>query len=350
MITYTTGDILQADVDAVINTVNTVGVMGKGLALQFKRRYPENFKQYKRACDSGLVRIGSMYVTETHELRGPRFIINFPTKKHWRADSRLEYIRAGLLDLIHVIEDLNIRSIAVPPLGAGNGGLNWADVRRLVDQALADLPGVEVQVFEPVNAHFNVAPSVAPKMTNSRALVVALILEYTRRRQIIEPWEDSRGASHLEIQKLMYFASQLVPKMRLRFVEGKYGPYSDVVRVMLQEMEGSYLHGYGDGNDRVLALEPIEVTDQGLAAIRAFEPEGEAGEFDWVIRTVMDRVAGFEGAYPIELLASVDWAMKRLGSDDVTKVTEYVQNWTTRKGRLFTAEDIETGLGQLVNS
>lgn len=350
MITYTTGDILQADVDAVINTVNTVGVMGKGLALQFKRRYPENFKQYKRACDSGIVQIGSMFVTETYELRGPRYVINFPTKKHWRADSRLDYIRAGLADLIRVIEDLKIRSIAVPPLGAGNGGLNWAEVRTLVDQALADLPGVEIQVFEPVNAHFSVAPSVAPKMTNSRALVVALILEYTRRRQIIEPWEDSRGASHLEVQKLMYFASQLMPKMRLRFVEGKYGPYSDVVRAMLQEMEGSYLHGYGDGNDRVLALEPIQVTEQGLVAIEAFKPDGEAGEYEWVIRAVMDRVAGFEGAYPIELLASVDWAMKKLESDDVKRVTEYVQNWTTRKGRLFTAEDIETGLGQLVSA
>lgn len=347
MITYTTGDILQADVDAVINTVNTVGVMGKGLALQFKRRYPTNYKEYKRACDAGEVRIGSMFVTETHELRGPRFVINFPTKKHWRADSRMEYIRAGIQDLVRVIEDLGLKSVAVPPLGAGNGGLDWNNVRPVIHEALADLDGVSIQVYEPVNAHFTIAPSKAPRMTNSRALLVALMLAYSKRRQAIEPWEDVLGASHLEIQKLMYFASRMVPKMQLRFVRGQYGPYSDVVRIMLQEMEGCYLHGFGDGNDKVLALAPIKVTPEGIEALNNFVPEGEPGEFDRAVQNVLRTIQGFEGAYPIELLASVDWACREIGSDNHGAVVEYVRSWTPRKGRLFSEPDIAMGLEKL---
>jgi len=211
MITFATGDILKADVDAVVNTVNTVGVMGKGLALQFKRRYPDNFTMYKRACDAGDVQVGEMFVTQTHQLSGPRLIVNFPTKKHWRADSRLEYIREGLKDLVRVIREESITSIAIPPLGAGNGGLNWMEVRPLVEAVLADLDDVRVEIFEPVRKHFILAPSAPPNLTNSRALILALMLGYARRRQAAEPWEEARGASHLEVQKLMYFACDAAP-------------------------------------------------------------------------------------------------------------------------------------------
>jgi len=350
MITSATGDILKADVEAVVNTVNTVGVMGKGLALQFKRRYPENFTIYKRACDAGDVKVGSMFVTRTDQLTGPRLIVNFPTKKHWRGDSRLEWVRAGLQDLVRVIRDEGITSIAIPPLGAGNGGLNWQDVRPLVEEALSQLDDVRVELFEPVKKHFAVAPSKAPNLTNSRALILALMVGYSRRRQAAEPWEDARGASHLEIQKLMYFASKLLPVMKLRFSQGKYGPYSDVVRVMLQELEGTYISGYGDGNDRVLELQPIEVTDVGIAELLKFTPAGDSPEeFDKAVNGVLDHILGFEGAYPIELLASVEWAADRLGTTDREQVTDYVQKWTERKGRLFTSDHIATALDRLTD-
>lgn len=351
MIITATGDILKADVDAVVNTVNTVGVMGKGLALQFKRRYTENFAAYKRACDAGEVQIGSMFVTRTHQLTGPRLIVNFPTKKHWRGDSRLEWIRAGLQDLVRVIREENITSIAIPPLGAGNGNLEWQDVRPLVEAALSQLDTVRVEIFEPVKKHFSVAASKAPNLTNSRALILALMLGYARRRQAAEPWEDARGASHLEIQKLMYFASKLLPAMHLRFSQGKYGPYSDVVRVMLQELEGSYISGYGDGNDRVLEFQPIEVTDAGIAELEKFTPAGDdPEEFNRAVEGVLDHIFGFEGAYPIELLASVEWATDRLGTTDRDRVTDYVQKWTERKGRLFTSDHIATALDRVTNS
>jgi O-acetyl-ADP-ribose deacetylase (regulator of RNase III) len=143
------GDLLSADVEALVNTVNTVGVMGKGLALQFKRRFPANFAIYAAACQRGEVEVGRMLIVETARTTTPRFIINFPTKKHWRDPSRLEYVRAGLVALVCEIRERGIRSIAIPPLGCGNGGLTWAAVRPLIDQALEKLTGVRALVFAP---------------------------------------------------------------------------------------------------------------------------------------------------------------------------------------------------------
>lgn len=349
MIRSATGDILKADVDAVINTVNTVGVMGKGLALQFKRRYPENFKLYKRACDAGDVTIGRMFVTETHEITGPRWIINFPTKKHWRADSEVEYIRDGLEDLVRVIRDNNIRSVAVPPLGSGNGGLNWSQVRPLVESALSVVTNLRVEIFDPVKAHFAVQPSESVRMSNSVALLVSLMVGYSQQRHAAEPWEDAHGASHLEIQKLMYFAAKFVPQMKLRFEQGPYGPYSDAVRAMLTHIEGTFVDGFGDGNDRVLDLVPIRVTEAGVAALADFKPAKiEPHQFDSAVASVLSLVEGFEGAYPLELLASVDWAREELSTDVVEEVAPYVQGWTERKGRMFTDVHINTALGHLV--
>jgi O-acetyl-ADP-ribose deacetylase (regulator of RNase III) len=348
MITYTSGNILEADVDAVINTVNTVGVMGKGLALQFKRRYPANYESYRAACQRGEVQLGRMFVTEPHELTGPRFIINFPTKAHWRADSRLGDIERGLVDLVDTIRARQIASIAVPPLGAGNGGLDWRDVRPLIASALEPLENVDVLVFEPAAGHRRIAPGVAPKLTRGRALLLELVIAYARQRETTEPWETTRGASHLEIQKLMYFAARALPEMRVTFTRGMYGPYSDPVRIMVQEMEGSMLSGFGDGSDPVLALRQVEVTDLGIQALNEFRPTVEdADAIGTTVTSVMAAIQGFEGPYPLELLSSVQWARDEVASDDPGKITEYVQGWTERKGRLFTPKHIRTALAHL---
>ena len=148
MIDYVTGDLLGADREALVNSVNCVGVMGRGVALAFKRRFPANFKAYKAACDWGEVEPGRMFVFDTDELM-PRYIINFPTKRHWRARSRLGDIEAGLSTLVAEIEQRRIRSIALPPLGCGLGGLEWSQVKPLIHAALAPLSGVDTMVFEP---------------------------------------------------------------------------------------------------------------------------------------------------------------------------------------------------------
>lgn len=153
MITYTTGNLLDANVDALVNTVNTVGVMGKGIALMFKERFPKNMLEYVKACKLNEVVIGKMFITETNELISPRWIVNFPTKQHWRNPSELSWVKEGLIDLRKFILSNNVKSIAIPPLGAGNGGLNWEEVKPLIEKTLSDIEGCNIVIFEPIKKY-----------------------------------------------------------------------------------------------------------------------------------------------------------------------------------------------------
>lgn len=149
MIEFRAGNLLEADAEALVNPVNCVGVMGRGLALQFKHAWPANFVAYRQACEAGRVRPGQVFVFSTNQPRIGRFILNFPTKRHWRDRSRIEDIESGLVSLVHEVESRQIRSIALPALGAGLGGLPWPVVRAAIETALANLDGVAVQVFQP---------------------------------------------------------------------------------------------------------------------------------------------------------------------------------------------------------
>jgi O-acetyl-ADP-ribose deacetylase (regulator of RNase III) len=150
MIEYCRGNLLEADVEALVNTVNTKGFMGKGLALAFKNTFPENFHAYAQACQSGQVETGKMFITEQQALLGPRWIINFPTKQHWRDPSKLEWIDQGLEDLRKNLADNQIVSVAIPPLGCGLGGLDWQLVKPRIEDALADLSSTRILIYEPL--------------------------------------------------------------------------------------------------------------------------------------------------------------------------------------------------------
>jgi O-acetyl-ADP-ribose deacetylase (regulator of RNase III) len=350
MISYVKGDLLSADVDAVVNTVNTVGVMGKGIALQFKRRYPENYAIYRAACLREQVRLGSMFITETHEIIGPRLIVNFPTKGHWKADSRISDIRAGLKDLVSQIGKWDIKSIAIPPLGAGNGNLDWRDVKPLIEQALADVDGLDVRVYEPAQAYRAIVGKPL-RLTPTRALTLELLARYVEKRQALEPWEDPTGVSHLEIQKLLYFADRAQPELNLRFTMGMYGPYSDVVRHIVQDMEGTYVAGFGDGSDDVLSLTPIHITERAIAELTAYrQTDNFHAAVDDVTEAVLGRISEFEGPYLLELLSSVDWAINEGKVREESAAVNFVQEWTARKSRIFTTAHIGAAFSQLVAS
>jgi O-acetyl-ADP-ribose deacetylase (regulator of RNase III) len=325
--------------------------MGKGIALQFKRRYPDNFKQYAKACERGEVQLGRMFVVDLHSVSGPRYIINFPTKKHWKSRSRLTDIESGLHDLVRVIQDLGIRSIAVPPLGAGNGGLSWSDVEPLITNTLGGRADTEVELFTPSNAARQLAPNPL-KMTWGRAATIRLIQEYVRQRLAVEPWEPVTGASHLEIQKLMYFARVFAPELRLKFERGMYGPYSEQVRHLIQEMEAVYLRGFGDGSAPVQRLEPIEPTESGIEEARRYIEDSNAGKDvgDRIIAPVMKIITGFEGPYSIELLASTHWVATNEGCRTPSEAWSAIQKWTPRKSRLFTEEHVAAAWRKLEKS
>lgn len=206
MITFTQGNLLETRVEALVNTVNTVGVMGKGIALMFKERFAENFRRYAAACKAREVQTGKMFVTPVHELDGPRWIVNFPTKQHWRSPSRLEWVQEGLQDLRRFLLEQHIQSVAIPPLGAGNGGLEWAKVREQITQTLGDLD-IEILVFEPTSQYQNVAKRTGvEKLTPARALIAELVRRY---------WVLGMECSLLEIQKLAWFLEREIEKRGL---------------------------------------------------------------------------------------------------------------------------------------
>jgi len=341
MIEEARGDLLRDDADALVNTVNTVGVMGKGIALQFKRAYPAMFEAYQRVCREGGIEAGRMYVWETGALSGPRFVINFPTKAHWRAPSRIEYIVDGLEDLVQVVERLGIRSIAVPPLGAGNGGLDWTEVRPKIESAFAALPDVKVRLYVPQGApppEEMVDRRERKDLTPKRAALVDLLVGYTR---------TALGATPIEMQKLMYFLQESGEELSLRYMKHIYGPYADNLRHVLVELEGSYLTGYGDGSSKVVEADPIVPLEGASEAARvALEAYPDTRER---IERVLELVQGFDSMYGMELLASVHWIATREVVDlrDIEAVTTAVRSWTPRKAGLFTERHIQIALEHL---
>lgn len=339
VIRYKTGDILTEAAEALVNTVNCVGVMGRGVALQFKRAFPENFKAYAVRCKRDEMRPGDVFVFETGEIVPPRYIINFPTKRHWRGKSRLEDIESGLQSLVGEIRSRGIRSIAIPPLGSGLGGLHWPSVRKRMEKALEGLDDVEIVIFEPSGAptdgRVNRSRDV-PKMTTGRAALVGLLDRYLLG--LLDPF-----VTLLEAHKLMYFMQVAGEPLKLRFKKGRYGPYAENLRHVLHAVEGHFVSGYADGGDapdRRLQLVP-----GALEEARAFL-EGKADTHARFAK-VSELVDGFESPFGLELLATVHWvaAGKPVGLD-LDEVTEQTYGWNDRK-KQFTRRQIELAIGVL---
>lgn len=302
MIEIAKGNILEADTEALVNTVNCIGFMGKGIALQFKQAWPANFKAYESACHAGDVVPGRMFIFDNGRLINPRYIINFPTKRHWRGKSRIADIRSGLTALIADVRRLNIASIAVPPLGCGLGGLDWGEVRPLIESAFSGLPDVRVLLYEPVgtpSAKSMPVGTARPHMTPARALFVKLMdtyaaLEYSR--------------TLLEVQKLAYFLQEAGEPLRLRYEAGHYGPYAANLNKVLEVMEGHFIRGYGDSQKPNAEIELLPgAVDEATTFL--------TGKSDSLAR--LDRVAqlieGFETPYGMELLATTHWVAHRGG-------------------------------------
>jgi O-acetyl-ADP-ribose deacetylase (regulator of RNase III) len=332
MIKFTTGDILASDVEALVNTVNCVGIMGRGIALQFKNAFPENFKSYAAACAREVVQPGRMYVFETGTMTNPKYIINFPTKRHWRGKSRMDDIETGLKALVSEIETRHIRSVALPPLGSGLGGLHWPDVRARIQAALSKLKDVEVLVYEPngaPDAQLTARTRKVPKMTPGRAALVVLMHRYLGG--LLDPF-----VTLLEAHKLMYFMQETGQQLRLHYVKGRYGPYAENLRHVLHAVEGHLISGYADGGDA--PNKQIELVPGAVADAETFLKD------DRETKSRLDRVAalaeGFETPFGLELLATVHWVATREGAASVEEVVHSVYDWAERKKR-FSPRQIE---------
>ena len=351
MIRYTNGNLLEARAEALVNTVNEVGVMGKGVSLMFRESFPTSARAYQAAAQAGAVRVGRVFVTEAESLIAPKYILHFPTKKHWRHPSRIEWIREGLRDLVRVTRERQIRSLALPPLGCGNGGLDWEVVRREIEAILDAIPDVEVLLYEPTQTYLN-----APKGVGVEGLTVprALIAEMIRRYEIL-----GLGCTNLEVQKLAWFLNRWIDLckvdnvLELEFVPNRYGPYADRLRHLLNAMDGSYLHcerRLSDAGPREL----IWFDDNRREEIANFLTRPWAAPYRLPLDKTSDLIDGFESPLGMELLATVDWLITKAGcTTAVPSLRKGLEEWPTsaaaarRKHKLFNNEMIEAAVERL---
>lgn len=337
MIKMTQGNLLEADAEALVNTVNCVGVMGKGIALKFKQAFPENFSLYASVCKEKRMLPGKMLVFETGSMVNPKYIINFPTKRHWKGKSKMEDIDTGLEDLVAQIKKYGIQSIAIPPLGAGLGGLNWAEVKPRIEKAFSELPDISVFLFEPKGA-----PPVEqmpvrtkrPKMTPGRALLIRLLDLY-----------GHQGYRHSlrEVQKLAYFLQAAGEPMRLQFTAHHLGPYADNLNHALQRMEGHFIRGYGDRSGNA----EIRLMPSALEEAQIFL-EGNS-EAEHHLERVKALIEGFETPYGMELLSTIHWVVTHEpdSSRNLDKISERVASWNHRKKQLMKPKHIHKAYARI---
>lgn len=351
MIRFTEGNLLDAKAEALVNTVNTVGVMGKGIALMFKEAFPENLRAYVAACKKKEIEVGRVFVTERQDwVSGPKWIVNFPTKKHWRHPSKIEWIKEGLADLKRFIVENSVRSIALPPLGTGNGGLNWADVRTLIVEALGNLPDVDVVVYQPTSAYQNVAKREGvEKLTAARALAAELVRRYSML---------GFECTMLEIYKLVYLLQRQIRILgidnpfKLEFEANKFGPYARVLGHLLNGLDGSYLHCEKRVADAG-ALDTIWFENSKKDIVTTYLAT-EAKQYSAALERTAELIDGFETPLGMELLGTVDWLLDHDRVEaSVEGVRAGLKSWlgggeaANRKLRLFNDELIELALARL---
>jgi len=345
MIEIQSGDLLRAPAEALVNTVNCVGVMGRGIALQFERAFPENARRYKAACKEKSLRPGDLLITELQlelENQIPRFIVNFATKDHWKAPSRLEWIASGLQTLRAEVEARCIVSIAVPPLGCGLGGLNWEEVRPLIEEAFADLPAVRVLLFPPEgapDAATMAPPSKAPNMSHIAALTIELLETYS----LLEG-----NFSQLEIQKLTYLLQEAgEPMTRLHFEKMQYGPAAKEIYNQLSNWENHWIIGFGDGTGSARAA--MTLKPEALEAAHQYRAANPNPQSDGHLKRVWELIEGLDTALGLELLSSVHWAARHepRAARDVNAAERYVHEWNSHKKAAFSSKHIALSWNRL---
>jgi O-acetyl-ADP-ribose deacetylase (regulator of RNase III)/uncharacterized protein YwgA len=336
---YIIGNLLEANTEALVNTVNTVGVMGKGIALQFKERFPVNYKLYASECKAGRVRIGKMLVVKDSSLEGERIIINFPTKTEWFKKSQYNYIEDGLKDLVEVIKEYKIRSIAIPPLGSGNGGLKWSNVKELMNKYLENIEDVEIIIYEPNDAVKEILQRQEQKVVElkpGRAMLLYALFEYEKRGEI---------ASVFAANKLAYFLQKSGEPLRLQFVPFTYGPYAQAIDKVLYHLNGKYLHGLEQMKAK--AFEPLKLNYTLYSEVQDYIRKNLNSEQHNRLKNLFELIDGFESSLSLEILSSIDFLLSenpRLSTDELLAK---IQSWNARKKELIDKEHIEIALMRL---
>lgn len=336
MIRFVKGNLLESDAQVLVNTVNTVGVMGKGIALQFKEAYPNNYLLYRKACKEHKVCVGKMFVTTDRSLyKGEKVIVNFPTKTTWRKPSEYSYIQNGLADLRNQIEIHHWTSIAIPPLGSHNGGLDWNVVKPMILNALSDL-NCEVLIYEPSDAIVERMKSERVKLTPARAMLLYMLCKMT---------SEGEFASEFAAEKLAYFLQKFGAgaNFNLSFKGYYYGPYSGKVKYVLHYLNGSYIKGVGDLQQK--PFDYIWLAPDTRNVVTGYLERPENLKLKKICDVTSNFLSGFYSNYLLELLSTVDFILstneeltnwRTMGRLEVIELTEsFIAKWSERKKQLF---------------
>ena len=338
MIKFLKGNILNDNAEALVNTVNTVGVMGRGLALSFKKAFPENFRKYKQVCNEGNLTIGKMFVYETHLLQ-PKYIINFPTKTHWRYPSKYEYIHRGLIELREWLVERKIASVAIPPLGSGNGKLKWEQVKPVIEKYLSDLEGIDIRVYEPgfISPYDKELTEPSRQhLTKARAMLLSLFKQYEALDFDI---------NLLVGQKLAYFMQRFGEPLRLSYERGWYGPYAHNLNKVLQVLNGKYI--FYDASSTQPAT-PVSRNNQYDEDINRYITDYLSVSQKKRLVRISQFIEGFETPFSLELLGSVDMVLHEHPVWSPEEILADIQEWTYRKKELITLYHVEVVYNHLM--
>lgn len=326
MIHFITGNILESEAEALVNTVNTVGVMGKGIALQFRNQYPNNYKIYRQACKDKKLTIGHLLVTEDESLlTGKKILINFPTKTHWKLPSEYAYIDQGLEELVKVIQSRNIKSIAIPALGAGNGGLDWIKVKPMIVAALENLD-CEVYIYEPNFAIKEVMKKERIALTPARAMLLSVLYELVRSGEFV---------SEFAAEKVAYFLQRLgaEDQFRLEFKPNFYGPYSGKVRHVLYHLNGSYIMGYSSKDKK--PFEDLSLIMDAEKVVNDYLNQPENNSFRNIVAKAKIFLSGYYSPFGLELLSTIDFIKRERHKENAEEILNELESWSDRKRTLF---------------
>jgi O-acetyl-ADP-ribose deacetylase (regulator of RNase III) len=338
---YIIGNLLEATTQALVNTVNTVGVMGKGIALQFKENFPHNYEIYAAACQRKEVEIGKMLVVKENTIKGEKLIINFPTKTEWYRKSQYKFIEEGLIDLVRVIHEYGIKSISIPPLGTGNGGLKWEKVKELMDRYLGTLANVDIFIYQPNDAVKKVLQKESKRTTElkpGRAMLLYALFKYERMGEV---------ASLFAANKLAYFLQRSGEELRLDFVAYHYGPYAKAVEKVLYSMNGSYLSG--PEQMKLKPFEPLQLNYERLPEIEEYVAKNLTPAQQRRLDDLFVIIEGFESTLSLEILASTDFILAKEGKMEEDQLLAKIQSWNKRKKDLISGEYITIALEHLTD-
>ncbi len=327
MLQYITGNLLDSNAHALVNTVNTVGVMGKGIALQFKNLFPNNYKLYAKACKEKSFHVGQLLVTEEESLlAGKKMIINFPTKTDWRKPSEYSFIEIGLKELVKVIKEKKIKSIAIPPLGAGNGGLDWNRVKVMIQNSLSNLE-CDIFIYEPNFTIQEALKKERVKLTPARAMLLAVLFDLVKNGEFV---------SEFAAEKIAYFLQRFGSKdtFKLEFQPNFYGPYSGKVKHVLYYLNGSYISGYSSKDKK--PFEEIGLMLNAESDVLAYLQMPEHAEYKNVVEKTKAFLSGFYSSFALELLSTIDFIITEKKTKSLDDITKYLENWSDRKKTLFT--------------